>query len=163
AAGETLDFAVGFGTNGTYDADSTGLAVTIIGATNTFNISNGDVAGLIAAIRTANTNGTDNIINLAANGNYVLTSVADNSSDYQSSRAAGLPYVRGHVTINGNGATIQRSTASGTPDFVILEVSGFTPAAQNSCQTGCVDATLNLNGVTLTGGSLGGLHLTYAT
>ena len=37
----------------------------------TFNIGNGDVAGLIAAIQTANTNGEVNVINLAPNGLYV--------------------------------------------------------------------------------------------
>ena len=138
------------------------LVLNVAGQAATFNIADGDVAGLIAAIQTANANGETNILNLAPNGHYVLTTVADSSPDYQSSGAAGLPYVRSQLTINGNGATIQRSTASGTPNFVIIEVSGYTPAAQNNCQTGCINATLTLNGVTLTGG-VGGLHLTYAT
>ncbi|HEX8577523.1 MAG TPA: choice-of-anchor Q domain-containing protein [Flavobacterium sp.] len=41
----------------------------------TFNIPNGDVAALIAAINTANTNGQADIINLAANGEYVFTTI----------------------------------------------------------------------------------------
>lgn len=133
-------------------------------AAATFNIVDGDVPGFIAAIQTANTNSdSSNVINLAPKGMYVLTTVADSSNDYQSSGAAGLPYVRKSLTINGNGAVIQRSTAAGTPDFVLIEVSGFTPAAQNSCEIGCTNPILTLNGVTLMGGSLGGLHMTYAT
>jgi hypothetical protein len=113
----------------------------------TFNIADGDVAGLIAAIQAANASG-GSTINLAPHGNYILTAVADSSPDYQSSGAAGLPYIRSQITINGNGATIQRSTASGTPDFVVFEVSG-------------VNATLTLNAATITGGSFGGLHMAY--
>ncbi len=41
----------------------------------TFNIANGDVAGLITAINTANTNNQNDDINLAANGTYTLTNV----------------------------------------------------------------------------------------
>src|SRR3982751_1634062 len=36
----------------------------------TFNIADGDVAGLINAINTANTNGEDDVINLAGDGVY---------------------------------------------------------------------------------------------
>jgi hypothetical protein len=36
------------------------------------NVADGDVAGLIAAINTANTNGQSDVINLAANGTYTL-------------------------------------------------------------------------------------------
>ena len=51
----------------------------------TFNIANGDVAGLISAINTANSNNQDDTINLASNGDYVLT-VPDNGSN-------GLPVI----------------------------------------------------------------------
>ena len=37
-----------------------------------------------------------------------------------------LPTVSQNLTINGNGATVKRSTAAGTPAFVILTVSGGT-------------------------------------
>jgi hypothetical protein len=144
------------------------LLIVAAGQAATFNIANGDVAGLIAAIQTANTNGgSSNVINLAPKGTYVLTAVADSSPDSGASGAAGLPYVRNTLTINGNGATIARSTASGTPDFVILEVSANLPDGQQECQGDgpgprCnLSANLTLNGVTLTGG-VGGLHMTYA-
>jgi CSLREA domain-containing protein len=88
-----------------------------------FNINSGDVNGangLKAAIVAARANHEDDTINLAA-GAYLL-SVVDNSS----AGATGLPAITsdsGHtITINGNGATIQRSTASGTPEFRLLLV-----------------------------------------
>ncbi len=49
------------------------ISTTTFGAT--FNITNGDVAGLIAAINTANSNTETDIINLAVNGTYNLTAV----------------------------------------------------------------------------------------
>jgi hypothetical protein len=111
----------------------------------TFNIADGDVAALISAIRTANSNGESNTINLAVKGNYVLTAAADNTNI-----AAGLPFVTSNTlfTINGNGATIQRSTAVGTPDFLILQISAGAAIVNN---------------VTLMGGSQAGLRMSNST
>ena len=92
-----------------------------------FNIAAGDVAGLVAAITTSNTNNQADTINLAANATYSITapnntSVGDGTN--------GLPIVAldtaivNSLTINGNGAIIQRSTAVGTVDFRILRVNG---------------------------------------
>lgn len=83
----------------------------------TFNIPNGDVAGLIAALNTANGNGEADTINLAASGTYTLMAV-DNTSAYRGPN--GLPAIASQITINGNGASIQRSSVAGTPDFRIL-------------------------------------------
>ena len=41
----------------------------------TFTISDGDVSGLISAINIANSNGQADIINLAANGTYILNAI----------------------------------------------------------------------------------------
>jgi len=41
------------------------------------NVADGDVAGLSAAIRSANASGCPATINLAHNGTYTLTSVAE--------------------------------------------------------------------------------------
>src|SRR6185503_10950002 len=68
----------------------------------TYNVANGDVAGLIAAINSANSSAAPNVINLANGGTYTLTTV-DNGSN-------GLPVINNSMTINGNGATIQRSS-----------------------------------------------------
>ena len=99
----------------------------------TFNIPDGDVGGLIAAIETANGNGEADIINLAAGGTYTLT-VTDNNTD----GANGLPSIASDITISGSGATIQRSTAGGTSDFRIFHVGSA--------------GTLSLNDLTIMGG-----------
>jgi hypothetical protein len=127
------------------------------GQAATFNIADGDVPGLIAAIQTANaTCAAATTINLAPGGTYTLTAVAENPSEYNAPHAVGLPAIRVSITINGNGATIQRSTAPGTPDFTVLAVSGRTWSGEPSCYAYPV---LTLNQTTVTGGSGGGLHM----
>jgi hypothetical protein len=107
-----------------------------------FNIDNGNVGSLVDAINTANNDKTTaDTINLAALGTYTLTAV-NNANN-------GLPIITSEITINGNGATIERSSATGTPDFRILSL-GTT-------------AGLTLKGVTIKGGRLqslvgGGIH-----
>lgn len=100
-----------------------------------FNIPNGDVAGLVAAINTANGSIDADSINLATAGTYTLTT-ADNTGSYG---ATGLPVITSPVTINGNGATIQRSSAPGAPEFRIFLV-------------GSGPAQLTLNSLTIRGG-----------
>src|SRR5262245_11044766 len=72
----------------------------------TFNIANGDVAGLSAAISTAQGNGEADVINLATGGTYVITSGSSSNA---------FPAITTQITINGNGALIERSSAGGTP------------------------------------------------
>jgi hypothetical protein len=60
-----------------------------------FNISSGDVTGLIAAINAANANGEENTINLEP-GTYTLTGV--------NTELSGLPSIQSVMTINGDGA-----------------------------------------------------------
>src|SRR6185295_6714325 len=106
----------------------------------TFNIADGDVPGLIAAINAVNVGPGPHTINLAPGGTYTLTAVAE---DDGYSGGAGLPYIRRPLTINGNGATIQRSSAAGTPDFRIVYVWL---------------SDLTLNGVTIKGGRGGNVN-----
>ena len=108
----------------------------VAGCAATFNIPNGDVAGLIAALKTANGNGVADTINLASGGTYTLTA-AHNTGYYGPN---GLPGISTPITINGNGATIQRSSVVGTPDFRIFIV-------------GSAPAYLTLDGVTIRGGT----------
>ena len=80
-----------------------------------------DVADLINTINCANSTAGDNVINLTESI-YTLT-LPNNSVD----GGNGLPTIKsyttaGRLTINGNGATIERSHAVGTPDFRILEI-----------------------------------------
>jgi len=93
-----------------------------------FNIANGDVAGLKAAIIASNTNNEDDTINLAPNGNYVLTTV-DNTGPVGPS---GLPVIaddNGHkLTISGfiagTKSTITR--APNAPAFRIFTLGNAT-------------------------------------
>ena len=88
----------------------------------TFTIADGDVAALKAAIATANSNGEDDTIELAANGSYSLTAV-DNTFNGDN----GLPQIDSDggkkLAIHGNGATIQRSSDGGTPAFRIFYIN----------------------------------------
>lgn len=86
------------------------------GLAATFNIANGDVAGLIAAINTANSNNQNDTINLAPGGVYNLTAADNISSDGNN----GFPKIGGdnghNLTIDGGTAvTIQR--VAGSPQF----------------------------------------------
>ena len=113
-----------------------------------FNIADNDVAGLIAAINTANGNSQSDVINLATNGTYTLT-----AADNQSNGGNGLPVVLNEVigpdlTIHGNGATIQRSASA--PSFRFLQIN----------------ASVMLDNITFKGGSsseLGGAIRVSAT
>ena len=80
-----------------------------------FNIPTGDVAALIVAINAANANGESDTIILAG-GTYTLTE-ANNDIDGPN----GLPSIVSGITIEGNGATIERATAA--LEFRILHVS----------------------------------------
>ncbi|VXD20807.1 hypothetical protein PL8927_70020 [Planktothrix serta PCC 8927] len=80
----------------------------------TYNVSTVDE--LKTAINTANTTVEDDVINLTK-GVYSLTTVDNNTSDGFASDANGLPTptditVGGKLTLNGNGAIIERSTTA---------------------------------------------------
>jgi hypothetical protein len=97
---------------------------------------------LIADINAANKAGGANTIVLTAptNSPYVLSQV-DNTMD----GATGLPVIskKDILTIVGNGDTIERSTASGTPDFRLLDVAiGASLTLQNlTLQDGLEDGS----------------------
>jgi autotransporter family porin len=86
----------------------------------TFAIPCGDVPALITAINTANSNNQPDTIELAAGCTYSLATV-DNTFG---GSANGLPVIivdsssTNSLTINGNGATIER--AAGSPPFRFL-------------------------------------------
>ncbi len=90
----------------------------------------GNVAALIAAFNQANVNNVSDVINLAANATYTLTSV-NNSNTPEGNN--GLPIIgpdnsatptlpANPITINGNGATITRAATA--PDFRIFDING---------------------------------------
>jgi hypothetical protein len=125
------------------------------------------VSDLITAINAANSAGGTNTITLTAatSSPYVLTAV-NNSTD----GPTGLPVITGGrkpdiLTFVGNGDIIERSTASGTPDFrlsgvangasLILEnltlQNGLEVGSGNAADGGAVynQGTLVLSGVTV--------------
>jgi hypothetical protein len=81
------------------------------------------VSALVADIKAANLQGGANTIALTAptTSPYVLTAV-DNTTD----GATGTPVIakQDTLTIVGNGDTIERSTATGTPAFRLFDVAG---------------------------------------
>lgn len=100
-------------------------------------IANGDIAGLIDAIQNCSGN---LVIDLASAGEYGLVAVNNTYIDSNSSinyGASGLPIIHSGcaLTINGNGATIERAASA---KFRIFSVSG---------------GNLVLNDVTVKGGS----------
>ena len=107
-----------------------------------YDIADGDVAGLVAAINAANTDNQPDTINLAAGGTYTFTTRADDSLGGNA-----LPQVAldggissNFLTINGNGATVQRSSADG---FRFMKIGPSTPGG------GAAD--VNINDLTVTG------------
>ncbi|MFI6303779.1 hypothetical protein ACIBCH_18060 [Amycolatopsis thailandensis] len=87
-----------------------------------------DTGALVQAVASANATSTPDTLSLAANCIYTLTAVADIADK------AGLPVIRGKLTINGNHATIAR--AEDAPQFRIISNWG----------------DLSLDKVTITGG-----------
>jgi uncharacterized repeat protein (TIGR01451 family)/CSLREA domain-containing protein len=87
------------------------------------------------AINAANKNTGPQTINLAAGAVYTLTGV-----DNQTTGPNGLPTVSGEITINGNGAVIERSAAGSTPNFRLFYVR--------------TTGKLTLDNLTLRGGSV---------
>ncbi len=120
---------------GNTDASPASASISVGG--RTFNVPCGDSAALVAAMTSANTNapGTADIIELEK-CTYTLTSAAAPGANGNNT---GLPIVVQPLTIHGNGATIARSTASGTPQFRVLYSYG---------------APLTVSHATISGGSL---------
>ena len=116
---------------------------------------------LISAISAAN--GSGGTVTLTSGCVYTLTAV-NNTTD---GGGVGLPVISGNVTVQGNGATITRSTASGTPVFRIFDVSSSgsltlssltvsNGLANNGQQGGggiFSHGTLTISGSTFTGNS----------
>lgn len=122
----------------------------------TFTIPCNDVSALINAITTANSNGESDTIELAAACTYTLTAVHNITTGPN-----GLPAIvidgssANTLTINGNGATLER--AIGSPPFRFLQISGtFTD-----------DLTLTINDLTFRNGDMndeegGAIQANYA-
>ena len=104
------------------------MAVSSVAArAATFNVSVGDVSALKNALNAANSNGQNDVINLAANSVYTLSAVDnDPGGDSFEGGGTGLPVIGADggktLLINGNGATIARADATDVPLFRLLKV-----------------------------------------
>ncbi len=109
----------------TITVDSTAQEVTLANPTGTVNGNCTLGEAILAAntgmiVDTCNpTGGTPYTIVLDGTATYTLTAVHNNFYGPN-----GLPPISSTITIQGNGATIERSTAGGTPNFRFFYVSG---------------------------------------
>jgi hypothetical protein len=117
------------------------------------NFTAATVSDLIADINAANQAGGPNTITLVAGNTFSLTNV-DNTTD----GATGLPVIAANdnLTILGNGDTIERSTATGTPAFRLFDVaSGAALTLDNlTLQHGLAQAIPRSSAPTAKGGAI---------
>ena len=129
AASTTYVYAVSASNGaGQEGPQSASLSVTTAGSGGPCSVTD-----LVSAIVSANSQSGGGTVTLQSGCDFVLTS-ANNTAQ----GGNGLPVITGDVTIQGNGATIERSAASGTPHFRIFDVA-----------TG---ATLTIHNLTLSNG-----------
>jgi UDP-3-O-[3-hydroxymyristoyl] glucosamine N-acyltransferase len=120
----------------TLTVNSTGEAVDAIPGDGLCETATPGECTLQAAIMEANALPGPNVIELAVPGPYVLA-----TPDYSPGEGrvpSGVPLIDTEITINGYGATIERSSAGGTPEFRIFYV--------------VAGGELTLNGLTLRNG-----------
>ncbi len=98
-----------------------------------------DVTELVNAITDANGNPAPDTIHLAADCTYALTTT-NNTTDGPN----GLPSVASQISINGHGATVERGSEGGTPEFRIFHVAS--------------GANLTLINLTIANGNAGSNH-----
>ena len=140
---------------GVFASASSAATFNVTSTSTTMDINPGDGicddgtgrCTLRAAIMEANALPGADTINLAAGETYTL-------SDPVSPSLAGLPGITSTITINGNGATIKRSAAVGTPLFQIVVVDHGDLTLK--------DVTIS-GGATDDGGFGGGLNSSYGT
>lgn len=122
-------------------------------------------AALAAAVDTANVGGcTDNTITLQAGATYTFGSASSSDGFYGDTA---LPVVTGTVSIVGNGATIERSSAADTPAFRLMTVTsgslsisdavlrnGLTPPTQSGSSRGFGGCFLSYGSLSLVRSSL---------
>src|SRR6266481_7010530 len=128
------------------------VAISLCRQTSAAIFHPNDVASLITAINTSNTNMEDDTIELATNSTYTLTVINNDTN--------GLPVIGsdgGHkLVIHGNGATLQRSTAGGTPAFRIFQIGTGADVT--------IDRLTIMNGnQNVPGGEGGGIDNNHAT
>ncbi|MDQ6778187.1 MAG: hypothetical protein M3071_18675, partial [Actinomycetota bacterium] len=152
AAVAVFSLLVALGTGGSASAAGVMLTAGCTGTT-------GDSAGLAADVANADANG-GGTITLTAGCNYSFAAPYANTGSQDLANWFGptaLPAIASSITIAGNGATISRSTASGTPPFRLFFVGANPSAAATPTWTTPGPGSLVLQNLTLSGGlALGG-------
>lgn len=105
----------------------------------------GDPASLVTAINSANAAGGANVVQLGAGCTYTLTVVDNNWYGPN-----GLPAIASDITIEGNGATIERAATA--PRFRLFFVGADIANANTSNYVSPGPGRLTLEDVTLRGG-----------
>ena len=116
-----------------------------------------NVADLIQAITDANGNGQPDTINLTLGCSYTLTTT-NNTNDGPN----GLPSITSVIAINGNGATIERSSEGGTPQFRIFHVASGGDLTLTDITIANGDAGSNRGGGVYSKGTLNISHSTLS-
>ncbi|MCB1743047.1 MAG: hypothetical protein KDK91_21905, partial [Gammaproteobacteria bacterium] len=102
-------------------------------------------SALVDAVNTANGNAEDDVIELASGCTYTLSAVDNVDPDYGPN---GLPMVTtaNALVIHGNGATLARSDAPGTPEFRLLDVGMAAPGPAGGAPQFMLDHVTIRNG-----------------
>lgn len=130
------------------------VIATYDGILATFNAAT--VAELITAIQQANANSEADTINLTGTTYNLTAPFAGNPNGPNGFAlgATGLPFITSPITINGNGATIQRSP-SATDPFRIFYIAGPNPQGGDVPANPSGNGNLTLNNVILQNGLAG--------
>ncbi|WP_407898631.1 DUF4347 domain-containing protein, partial [Scytonema sp. NUACC26] len=118
------------------------LATYSVNAGDVSDTGSGTTGGLVWAIKQANSTLEEDTINLAKS-TYSLNQI--NNYWYGPN---GLPEIKSQITIEGNGAIVERATATGTPNFRFFYVAGSLNPAPYDIAPG----NLTLKNLTLQGG-----------
>jgi uncharacterized repeat protein (TIGR01451 family) len=159
ALGGDWDLEVTTGAIESSSALSASAQASFDGLLATFNITAGDTAGLISAIEMANLDAAEDTINLAAGSTYTLIAPTAESQTALISTGfpqevghTGLPFITSPIIINGNGATLTRSSAEAFRFFYIPRGDNIGGGTVDSPVTSTFDSRLILNDLTITNG-----------
>jgi hypothetical protein len=126
-----------------------GIIPSFSGQAAAFNIPNGDVAAFISAINQANGSAGKDEINLAPGGTYTFSAIDNEYMEIHDGNpvffgANAMPQINSNITINGNGATIQRdplfSSCNASNELRLFWVNGAGKLTLNNVvvKNGCV-------------------------
>lgn len=108
-----------------------------LGFTSPFTVAASNAAALSLAITCANLNADENVITLGG-GTYTFT------SEYLSNNDSALPTITTPITINGNGATLERDSTA--PEFRLITIDGSVVTLNDLTLRGGRTPSINIGG-----------------